>query len=429
MDKDRLAYLFRRYITKQYNEAEKAELMESLRQEDAAQWLEKYSNETEEMPYTQRTLDDATTQSILKSLLVVIKNENNGRQAPVHRIPSLTGGRHIMKKALFRYAAAVIIIAGIGAYLYINNQKEEPSVTQKNPVPVQNDVAPGGNRATLTLADGSKIILDSAKSGELAREENATISKTADGKIVYDPNEKLADKILLNTMTTPRGGQYQLMLPDGSQVWLNAESSITYPTTFGERERERRVSVTGEVYFEVAKNKARPFIVSVSSGEGRGEKGEGRTLQIEVLGTHFNVNAYKEEQTKNITLLEGSVRIALSALRSPLSDKSVLTLKPGQQGQLSANKLSLAANPDIEQVMAWKNGRFKFGEGMEIAAILRQVSRWYDVDITYEGKVTGTIGGSLSRQVNISKVLELMQSTGSISYRIEGKRVVILPPK
>jgi len=281
---------------------------------------------------------------------------------------------------------------------------------------VQNDVAPGGNKAILTLADGSKIVLDSAKSGQLAREANATITKTADGKIVYDADEKLGDRLLFNTMVTPRGGQYQLTLPDGSQVWLNAESSITYPTAF--TGNERKVSVTGEAYFEVAKNKSKPFRVDIGDAT------------IEVLGTHFNVNTYKEEPTKNITLLEGSVR--LTSHFSPLTSHNsvhTLILKPGQQGQLTDRGLFLAANPDLDQVMAWKNGRFKFGAGMQIEEIFRQISRWYDVDITYEGKITGTIGGSLSRQVNISKVLELMQSTGTISYRIEGKRVVVSPPK
>jgi ferric-dicitrate binding protein FerR (iron transport regulator) len=335
---------------------------------------------------------------------------------PVHRV-------HFLKRAWWKYAAAVLLLFGVGTYLYINNQKEKPSVTQTNPVPVQNDVAPGGNRATLTLADGRKIELDNAQKGQIAKEENATINKTADGKIVYDPNEKLGNKILFNTMSTPRGGQYQLTLADGSQVWLNAESSITYPTAFTGQTRE--VTITGEAYFEVAKNKFKPFIVAA------------RNQTIEVLGTHFNVNAYTDENIIRTTLIEGSVRLIASersaqhAQPASAATNAVLTLKPGQQGQYNprTNNLSLAVHPDVEQVMAWKNGRFKFGEGMDITAVLRQVSRWYDVDIQYEGKVSGTIGGSMSRQVNASKVLDLLKSTGSFNYRIEGQRVIISPPK
>jgi transmembrane sensor len=318
----------------------------------------------------------------------------------IHRV-------HFLKTAWFRYAAAIIFITGIGTYLYINNQKEKPSVTQVNPLPVQNDVAPGGNRATLTLADGSKIVLDSAKSGELAREENATITKTADGKIVYDPNEKLGSRILFNTMATPRGGQYQLTLPDGSQVWLNAESSIAYPTAF--TEKNRKVSITGEAYFEVAKKKNKPFIV---------EAGE---QAIEVLGTHFNINTYSDEPFSNTTLLEGSVHLK--------TVHTSLTLKPGQQGQWNPRneKLSLAVNPDVEQAVAWKNGMFLTGQEVEISTFLRQVARWYDVDIKYSGNVKGTIGGVLPRQVNVSKVLQLLESTGSIQYQIKEKTVIISP--
>jgi transmembrane sensor len=320
----------------------------------------------------------------------------NAALRPVHRV-------HFLKTAWIRYAAAILILFGIGTYLYINNQKEKPSVTQNSPVPVQNDVAPGGNRATLTLADGSKIILDSAKSGELAHEENATITKTADGKIVYDPNKKIGDKILLNTMTTPRGGQYQVTLPDGSQVWLNAESSITYPTAF--TGSERKVSVTGEAYFEVAKNKLKPFRVDIGSAT------------IEVLGTHFNVNTYKEEPIKNTTLLEGSVRIK--------TVHTSLTLKPGQQGQLKGQQLSLAANPDLEQVVAWKNGTFDFN-GLALEKAMLQISRWYDVEVVYEGKKPGIrFSGEMGRDLNLSQVLKALDMMG-VKFRIEGRILIVM---
>jgi transmembrane sensor len=336
--------------------------------------------------------DVEKSRKILESRLTITR--------PVHRV-------HFLKTAWIRYAAAIIILFGIGALIYLTNQKEKPSVTQTNPNPVQNDVTPGGNKATLTLADGSKIILDSAKSGQLAREANATITKTSDGKIVYNADEKLGDRILMNTMSTPRGGQYQLALPDGSQVWLNAESSITYPTAFASN--ERKISVTGEAYFEIAKDKTKPFRVDIGNAT------------IEVLGTHFNVNAYKEEPTKNITLLEGSVKISL--------EKSVHTsiiLKPGQQGQLNPDqqKLSLAANPDVEQVMAWRNGLFNFNS-RSFADVMQLLGRWYDVEIVYEGKIPDTpIRGEMGRDLNLSQVLNALKVMG-VNYVIEGKKLIV----
>jgi ferric-dicitrate binding protein FerR (iron transport regulator) len=316
---------------------------------------------------------------------------------PVHRV-------HFLKRAWWKYAAAILMIFGIGTYLYINQQKEKPSVTQTNPVPVQNDVAPGGNRATLTLADGRKIELDNAQKGQIAKEENATINKTADGKIVYDPNEKLGNKILFNTMSTPRGGQCQLTLPDGSQVWLNAESSITYPTAFNAN--ERKVSITGEAYFEVAKDKKKPFRVDIGPAT------------IEVLGTHFNMNTYKDEQTNKTTLLEGSVRIK--------TVHTSLTLRPGQQGQYNprTNNLSLAVHPDVEQAVAWKNGVFNFNN-VKLEEAMRQIARWYDVQVVYEKTIPATtFGGKMGRDLKLSQVLKLLGEMG-IQFRIEGKKLIV----
>src|SRR5687768_16676722 len=257
--------------------------------------------------------DEALQSRILATIHERIQEESDAPLTPVHRI-------HFLRTAWFRYAAAIILLFGIGTYIFLNNQKQTPSVTTTiNPVPVQNDVAPGGNKAILTLADGSKITLDSAANGEIAQQQNAKITKNGAQVIYKSDYSPSLSTLSYNTMSTPRGGQYQLTLPDGSQVWLNAESSITYPTAFSETERERRVTIKGEAYFEVAKDKTKPFIVvchpdaEQSEAEGSAEE----RFEIEVLGTHFNVNTYKEEPTKNITLLEGSVRIALSAPRSP----------------------------------------------------------------------------------------------------------------
>jgi transmembrane sensor len=335
-----------------------------------------------------------------------------------------------------------LIIFGIGTYIYITNQKEKPSVTQTSPVPVQNDVAPGGNKAVLTLADGSTIILDSAANGKLAEQGTAVIQKK-DGQILYS-RLPTADSRLpgtYNTMSTPRGGQYQITLSDGTKVWLNAESSIKYPTAF--TGKERKVTITGEAYFEVAKDVKKKFIVAVSTHDSRltthDEGSAERTMTIEVLGTHFNVNTYKEEPTINTTLLEGAVKLnILPTADSRLPDNhsktnqsavlTTLTLRPGQQGQFNPDqqKLSLAANPDVEQVMAWKNGGFNFNN-KSFAEVMRMLSRWYDVDVIYEGKIPAVrIGGEMGRDLNLRQVLQALGEMG-VKFRIEGKKLIVTP--
>jgi transmembrane sensor len=393
-EQERIQYLFQRCYEQTATTAERAEFLSLVSQTQHEEEVNKLIEETYSLQPVDRP-DEQTSRSILAAIL----DTQKAATVAVHRI-------HFLKTTWFRYAAAIIILFGIGSYLYlyISNQKEKPSVTQTNPNPVLNDVAPGGNKAILTLADGSKIVLDSAKSGQLAREANATITKSADGKIVYDADEKLGDGLLFNTLATPRGGQYQLTLPDGSQVWLNAESSITYPTAF--TEKERIVSIAGEAYFEVAKDSRKPFKVVIGNAT------------IEVLGTHFNVNTYKEELTKNITLLEGSVRLTNSVHTS-------LVLKPGQQGQLKDHQLSLAANPDVEQVMAWKNGIFQF-ERTPIKNALRQFERWYNVEVVYAKEPPSTlVSGKMQRSLNLSQVLSILKGL-EIQYRIEGKKLIIL---
>jgi transmembrane sensor len=314
----------------------------------------------------------------------------------------------VISTGWIRYAAAIVITIGIGSYVYFISQKEEPAVTQSKQIPAQTDVAPGGNKATLTLADGSKIILDSLANGQIATQANATITKVGD-RISYASQPSPDDApTLYNTMTTPRGGQYQLTLPDGTKVWLNAESSITYPTVFNGT--ERKVSITGEAYFEVTHDKHKPFRVQCM-------RTEYPPMQIEVLGTKFNINAYNEEPVTNTTLIEGSVRITLHASRRT---NNVLTLKPGQQGQLIDQKLVLAKDPDAEQAIAWKNGVFDFNN-TTVDAAMRQISRWYDVTIQYEGKMpAGKFGGEIGRNLNLSQLLKILDGV-VVKLKLEGR--------
>jgi ferric-dicitrate binding protein FerR (iron transport regulator) len=321
-------------------------------------------------------------------------------EVPVHRV-------HFLRTTWVRYAAAIIIIAGLGAYLWTAGDGKRQTADKNGVAVAVNDVAPGGNKATLTLADGTKIILDSAANGKLAEQGTSLIEKK-EGQIVYSklssPVSRLPSPVSFNTMSTPRGGQYQLRLPDGSLAWLNAESSITYPAVFSGN--ERRVQVKGEVYFEVAKNKDLPFRV------------EAREQVIEVLGTHFNVNTYSEESTYNTTLLEGSVQIK--------TVHTSLTLKPGQQGQFipAKEQLSLALHPDLQQVMAWTTGEFNFND-LKLEEAMQQLSRWYDVEVVYEGAVPKVrFGGEMGRDLKLSQVVKALGVMG-VHFRIEGKKLIV----
>lgn len=309
-----------------------------------------------------------------------------------------------------RVAAAAIIILGASTFfLFLNKGKKEIAKTDRV-TPYQNDVAPGGNKAVLILADGSTIVLDSVQNGTLSQQGNTKVLKLDNGELAYSASGN-STEILYNTVSTPKGGQYNLTLADGSKVWLNAASSLRFPASFSGS--ERKVELTGEAYFEVAKNPAKPFKVSMI---GKGE--------VEVLGTHFNINSYVEEATINTTLLEGSVKVTgLSANGSRL-------ITHGQQAQLAANgHINVRKQVDIEEVMAWKNGKFQFGESADIATIMRQIARWYGVEVEYKGTVTEHIGGTISRDVNVSKVFEMLEMTGSVKFQVNGRKVTVMPKK
>ena len=335
----------------------------------------------------------------------------------IHRIP-------FFRK--WGWAAAAILILGSGAYLLVNNRKHEPALSNHTP-PLQNDIAPGGDKAMLTLSDGTTISLDSAANGAIARQGKVSVIKSANGQIVYDrrgtatggavADESAASEgaaggvpAMMNTLRTPRGGQYRLTLPDGTGVWLNAASAITYPASF--TGKERRVIISGEVYFEVAADKSRPFIADV----------DGRS-SIEVLGTHFDVNSYKEEGPVKTTLLEGRVKVT-----PPAPPKGgVVILEPGQQAQTGRERSSVVDHANIDKVMAWKNGLFNF-ENSGLEEVMRQLERWYDVEVVYEKGVPDIrFEGEISRNIKLSDLLKVL-ARADVKFRIEeGRRLVVLP--
>jgi len=296
-------------------------------------------------------------------------------------------------------AASVLIACTLGGYLYFF----PPHQVTQNPPVLAKDIVPGKNAATLILANGKRIALDDVHSGELAREAGVVITKTSDGQLIYevkDQGDEAGSKT--NTLKTARGETYQIRLPDGTLVWINAASSLTYPASFAAL-KTRTVTLNGEAYFEVAKDASHPFIVKTAQ------------QHLVVLGTHFNVNSYPDEGQTLTTLLEGSVKINEQTL-----------LKPGEQAQLSANGNMRVGKANIAEAIGWKNGFFLF-EKDDLPTVMRQISRWYDMDVKYEGEVPkASFDGKVYRNLNLSKVLEVLKYA-DVKFRIEGKAIVIMP--
>lgn len=312
----------------------------------------------------------------------------------------------------FRYriaAAAIFIIAvSVGVYFYIGDRRLTPGVSS---LTSGNDIPPGGNVAILTLADGTKIKLDEARKGSLTMQGGTEVLKLDSGQLAYKVTAE-AKKISLNTLETPRGGQFRINLPDGSKVWLNAASSITYPTAF--TGNERNVSITGEAYFEVAKNADMPFRVK-----------SGRQI-TEVVGTRFNINAYENEETIQTTLVEGLVKISG---RSPNGiGSSPVILRKGQEAEIDkSGRIGPVRDTDPEEAIAWKNELFMFS-GTGIETIMRRIARWYDVEVVYEGDLRHrTFTGQVSRYSNVSKVLQMLEFTGAAHFKLEGRRITVMP--
>lgn len=323
-----------------------------------------------------------------------------------------------LKDNYLPFIAAAIALLVLSTILFLNSNKNpESSVENFSRNYPKKIVSPGGNKAILTLADGSKINLDDLANGEIAKQSDITITKASDGRLVYSSdNPKGLDQnsaLKFNTINTPKGGQYQVNLADGTKVWLNAASSLRYPTVF--KGKERKVILVGEAYFEVAKNHTMPFRV-VSDHQ-----------LIEVLGTHFNINCYLEEDLTKTTLLEGSIKVTAMHDFSPKPIKAVV-LKPGQQSQIAPKGSEIINVINVgNEAAAWKNGYFNFNHE-DIQSIMRIISRWYDVEVEYKGTISkGKFGGSISRFKNVSEVLDALQLTGDVHFNIEGRRITVLP--
>jgi transmembrane sensor len=305
------------------------------------------------------------------------------------------------KSKAFALAAAILLAIGTTFYFGLNGQK-----TQKTEQVRLKDIAPGNDKAILILANGKKISLESLGTGEIASQNGIKISKTANGQLIYETianTENTGAKPEFNTIEVPVGGQWQVVLPDHSKVWLNALSRITYPLHF--TGGERNVEISGEAYFEVAHNAKMPFKVQCGK------------QTVEVLGTHFNIMGYADQKLIKTTLLEGSVKVS--------EGKNTKLLVPGEQAQVGLGEITTSRDVDMEDVVAWKNGYFKFDENLE--AIMTKVARWYDVEVVYQFKPDPNIvyAGKVSRSKNISSLLKIIAFDGDVHFKIEGRRIIV----
>lgn len=345
-------------------------------------------------------IEAATSRRMFEKLTGAISaSPDQSGLAVVHRV-------HFLKTSWFRYAAAAVLVTGALATVYLLNRPEEKAVTTiaKN---VQTDIPAGTDKAVLTLGDGSRIVLDDAENGDLAQQGDARIKKLRDGQLIYDAEENSKAKVASNTLSVPRGGQYALTLSDGTKVWLNASSSIKYPSVFAGT--QRLVEISGEAYLEIAKNTHQPFVVKTDATE------------IQVLGTSFNVNAYNDEHAEKTTLVDGSARVIKS------SSAQAKLLIPGQQAEISESSDGVKVQTvDTEQTIAWKNGFFSFNNA-DIKTVMRQLSRWYDINIVYENGVPQQrFFGEMNRSLTLSQVLKGLEVT-KVNFRLEGRNLIVMP--
>ncbi|SEJ02606.1 FecR family protein [Dyadobacter sp. SG02] len=406
MQNRRLDDLFFRYCEKKITDEEREELMALLLSDDNREQINGLIDQFIRSDGTKHTLSDETAEDILSSIFSATARDTEQELSASE--PEIGANRPMW---LFRLvAASVVLLIAYGGYRWVNRAKPVPQVAIMHSV-YGDDVPAGGNKASLTLANGRTYDLNTITEGNLSVQPGTTIDKSK-GEVIYGKNAGNDVTVAYNVLRTPLGGQYKIVLPDGSRAWLNAGSSLKYPTAFkGDR---RDVEMTGEVYFEIEPDKTRPFLVQVVD-----KNAKGKDMEITVLGTHFNISSYGDEPTMQTTLLEGSVRVK--------KDEVTKVLSPGQQARVTTGEAvrDIAIKTvDTESVVAWKEGRFEFNGN--IREIMRQISRWYDLDVKYEGSVERkSFAGTISRKNNVSEVLKMLEMTGGIQFRIDDRKITV----
>jgi len=384
----RVAYLIAGFIRKTLTEAEHDELDAWVEARDENMLLFEELTDEKNIEANLAWMDKTRTEENLK--LVKKKIEFTSEHKNLRT-----------KKWFYSIAASIaLLIAAFGIYERIHN-KQSASIARTDQIVIR----PGGNKATLTLSNGNVIDLFTT-SGRLIKDDSGiVINKPLDGEILYNGNDNSKGETNYNILTTPKGGQYKVQLADGSVVWLNAASSLKYPTAF--KSSERIVELKGEGYFEIAKDKTKPFKVKLADGS-----------EVKVLGTHFNIMAYENEESEDVTLLEGGVKIT--------KGNSEQNLTPGQQGRIISSKIVLVNSVDTDQVIGWKNGQFIFHDA-DIKTIMKQVARWYDVEIKYEVVNTQHFNAIISRKDPVLRLLHILEETGQIHFKTENKIIYVLP--
>jgi hypothetical protein len=391
MDLNKFQELVKRYLSEQSSPEEVEQLKQSLNDPLYVSQLEMIMDQQ----LNDNTVVATDYPGVIKRLKTGIGKEIAKQKKSVNISPFSIASRWVAA------AAVLILIAGI-SFIWFKRKNTNPvGETTVSSSPVK--IVPGKDGAILTLSDNTTIILDSAGNGIIATQNGSDVVMS-NGQLIY--KAKNSSGVAYNTMTTPKGRQFSLVLPDGTKAWLNAASSLRYPTAFVGR--ERKVEVTGEVYFEVAKNKQMPFKVKVNEN-----------MEVEVLGTHFNINSYSNEASINTTLLEGSVQI------SNQSQKQIL--KPGQQARVNNDqKINIVSDVNLKKIMAWKNGVFDFDDA-SLQEVMHQLERWYDIEVVYEKGVPDIeFVGTLSRDLSLEDVLKGLKLS-EVNFRIEGRKLVIMP--
>ncbi|HWI94208.1 MAG TPA: FecR domain-containing protein [Flavisolibacter sp.] len=392
MSDSRLKYLLDSYITKTISPEEEQELFYLIASGNFDEQIKEYMSDAWHMEYS-----ELMNKQQSKKILDAVFSHERAKVVSIQQ-PS--------KRKLIWVAASILLVAAsVTIFLIVGNHATTSTLSKNQNKQITNDVMPGTSGAILKLDDGSSVVLDNASNGNLLQQGNTLVVKNGASISYVNGNVPDERQVRYNTVETPKGRQFQLVLEDGTKVWLNAASSIRFPVAFVGKQRV--VEITGEAYFEVAKNKQKPFQVMYNGSI------------IEVLGTHFNVNAYADEETMNTTLLEGSVKI--------VKGSNQRMIEPGEQAQVHKDgSVHTTSNVNVDEVVAWKNNTFLF-DNTDVRKLMRQLSRWYNVDVVFKG-ATGeplTLYGTISRTATLSTVLKMLESTGDVKLSIEGNKIIV----
>lgn len=383
-----LAELYNKYLSKNITEEERLEFLSYVQNPGYAEFIEELISDSYEHPEVLSSLNPDAKERIFQSIV-----------AYEHKIKEASKMVRLWPRIAVAAAMAMVVF-GAGLFYYNNHIKPDHS----SHLGYNNDVPPGISGATLTLSNGKKIRLSDAQNGEVAKEAGVMITKSENGEVVYEVKGDSNELSKLNTLSTAKGETYKIRLPDGSYVWLNSESSLTYSSRLIENGK-RMVKLRGEGYFEVAKDKSYPFVVATDK------------QNVEVLGTQFNINSYHDEAVETTTLIEGSVSITAGKLKQ--------VIKPGQQAVNNGNELKVnEVSP--ENVIDWKDGDFNLDE-LDFRIAMRKIARWYNVDVIYAASVPKNIksGGWISRNRTLSAVLRHIESSDQVHFKVEGRKVYV----